>query len=364
MSSTTADLIPVADLVAANRTRATAAGIDPNQYERVTRSLVDAADWNPAFMTAAAEHRRGGDQAAAGLRSESAGEAYIQAALFSHFASTWPNPNRKAHRQAIQEAARAYRAALAHRDPDARWFEGREREPAFVGVLRRPKDASNPPLVLLISGLDSGKEEFNYVSQALLARGLATFAFDGPGQGELSAETTIEPEYQRVTARVLDALQATAGLGVDLQRVGAIALSLGGFYGLKAAAAEPRIGALATVSGVCRLPWEALPPVVTETLIQRCSDKRAAQTFAATVDSGALAAGLHKPLLVVAGGEDPIPAPEEAKQLTDTAPSAELLFVAEGDHLLANSQWQWLGHTCDWLTERLARSGNARSGSA
>ena len=54
----------------------------------------------------------------------------------------------------------------------------------MVGNLRRPPGLDRPPLVLLIAGLDSTKEEFFAVENIFLARGLATFSLDGPGQGE------------------------------------------------------------------------------------------------------------------------------------------------------------------------------------
>jgi alpha-beta hydrolase superfamily lysophospholipase len=345
---------PSNELVTANRTRAVGAGIDPNQYEHVAGQLELAGDWTSAFAQAAREHRRRGDAALARVRDVSAGEAYLAAARWWHFATTWPNPDRGAHNEAVAESAAAYGAALAQLDPQAHWIDRRAAAVPFTGVLRRPVGVSDAPLVLIVPGLDSGKEEFHYVAQALLARGVATFAFDGPGQGELSAQSTIEADYDRVVAHVLDTLADEHGRGVDLQRIGAIALSLGGFYGIKAAATDKRIRALATVSGVCSLPWDLLPQGVIDTLVQRCGSEEAARDFAAGVDAQAAAGGLDIPLLVVAGGQDPIPTPAEAARVADVVPNAELFLVAEGDHLLANTQWRWLGAACDWLADRLA----------
>lgn len=353
MSPAATEPLMADELAAANRTRATGAGIDPNQYSWVTDRIKTVTDWTPTFTAVAGEHRRRGDEARSRSQLVSAGEAYLQASLWSHFATTWPNPDRAAHREAAAAAAADYRASLAQLDRSARWIDRRHGELPFAGVLRRPDGVANPPLVLIVAGLDSGKEEFHYVSEALLRRGLATFAFDGPGQAELSAHTVIDPGYQRVVTRVIDALDAEPLLGVDLRRLGAIALSLGGFYGIKAAAAEPRIGALVTVSGVCALPWETLPQMVADTLIQRCGSRAAARRFADGIDASAVAAAVRTPLLVVAGGQDPIPRPEEARRVANVAPQGQLLFAPEGDHLLANAQWQWLAQACDWLNEHL-----------
>ena len=53
----------------------------------------------------------------------------------------------------------------------------------MYGNLRRPAGADRPPLVLLIAGLDSTKEEFFAAENVFLARGMATFSLDGPGPG-------------------------------------------------------------------------------------------------------------------------------------------------------------------------------------
>ena len=61
----------------------------------------------------------------------------------------------------------------------------------LVGNLRRPAGVERPPLVLLLPGLDSTKEEFFLWENVFLDRGMATFSCDGPGQGESGFATHI-----------------------------------------------------------------------------------------------------------------------------------------------------------------------------
>uniref|UniRef100_UPI003BADBDD7 alpha/beta fold hydrolase n=1 Tax=Streptomyces sp. NBC_01592 TaxID=2975889 RepID=UPI003BADBDD7 len=63
------------------------------------------------------------------------------------------------------------------------------------------------------------------------------------------------PDYERVVGRVIDALGAA--------RIGLVGLSLGGYFAARAAALEPRVAAVATVSGPFHLDWEELPPAGT-----------------------------------------------------------------------------------------------------
>jgi pimeloyl-ACP methyl ester carboxylesterase len=232
-------------------------------------------------------------------------------------------------------------------------------------VLRRPTGITSPSLVLLVSGLDSSKEEFDYVTGALLARGLAVLAFYGPGQGELAASTGIQPCYENVITHALDAVAERGDLDVDASRAGVIGLSLGGYYAIRGAAFDPRIRAAATVSGVSALPWASLPDLVTETLTRRCGDAAAARVFADSVAAAQLAARVEVPLLVIAGGCDPIPTPAQARSVASSAPRGEFHWVEDGDHLIANRQWQWISFATDWLADHLGTtSGSVKKGGA
>ena len=49
--------------------------------------------------------------------------------------------------------------------------------------------------MLLLSGLDSTKEELRSTEQTFLDRGLATFSVDGPGQGEAEYDLPIRGDW-------------------------------------------------------------------------------------------------------------------------------------------------------------------------
>jgi dipeptidyl aminopeptidase/acylaminoacyl peptidase len=242
------------------------------------------------------------------------------------------------------------RCALTCLDPGWERVEAGE----VVGTLRRPAGAEAPPLVVVIPGMDSGKEEFFSITEALLRRGLATLAIDGPGQGELAPDSAPRPEYDKVVSAAIDAI-ADKG-GIDTARIGAIGLSLGGFYGAVSLAAEPRIRTGVLVSGPTRLHWDALPPFVTETLTLRTGDAEAAQAFAQRVDATGVAERIEQPLLVIDGGQDVIPGVTDGELLARRAPNADYLVIPEGDHLVANARWKWLPATADRLARHLTGS--------
>ena len=48
--------------------------------------------------------------------------------------------------------------------------------------LRVPPVSAKPPVVVIISGLESTKEEARTMEDGFLRRGMATFTFDGPAR--------------------------------------------------------------------------------------------------------------------------------------------------------------------------------------
>lgn len=323
-----------AEFAAAQWTRATGAGLDPHEYGRVTESLDAVADWGPAFRRTAGDYV---ERATAAGSPVSAGEHLLTAARWFHVATLAPFAEAD---RAAAEADDALARALAVLEPSAQRVSG----PGFTGWLRGPADA--PGTVIVVPGLDSAKEEFLDLASALLARGLAVFAMDGPGQGVLRATTTMRADYHEVVGRVIDALG-------DPARIAVVGLSLGGYYAAKTAALEPRVAAAATVSGPFRLHWPELPQPVRDILTRRAGGAQAARAFADHVDLTHLAPRIEVPLLCVDGGADTIPGVTNVEPLARLAPRGTYLSVPHGDHLLGNARADWLPRLADWITQAL-----------
>jgi pimeloyl-ACP methyl ester carboxylesterase len=323
-----------ADFAAANLSRATGAGLDPHEYLRVTGELTDPDQWGEAFMRAAREHVARAGQAATAI---STGEHLRLAARWFHFATLGPN---RQSALAAAEADTAMGRALELLEPQARRVEG----PGFTGWLRGPADAG--ATVVVVPGLDSGKEEFHDVVTALLRRGLAVFAMDGPGQGALAATSIVRADYHHVIGQVIDALGA--------RNVGLVGLSLGGYYVAESTARESRVAAAVTVSGPFRLHWDVLPPPVRDLLTQRAGGEEAARRFAGQVDLSALAPQITCPLLVIDGGQDVIPGVTNGEPLARLAPHGRYVSLPHGDHLLGNARPDWLATAADWIAGALA----------
>ncbi len=336
--------------------RLIANGVDYNDFVRVTTSISCWDEWLDAWTAAADAHRSLAAGALDAGHSHSAGEAFLRAAVTYHFAKfVWvldPERNRRATAAAVQ----ALYDAHAILDPTAQRIEAPLDGGMVVANLRRPKDApGSAPLVVLIPGLDSTKEEFYLWESVFLDRGMATLSLDGPGQGEAGFALPIRFDYEVAVAVALDAVAGIDGL--DLARVGAAGVSLGGYYVVRAAAFEPRLRAVAGVSGPYALAasWESLPPLTRETFAHHsgAADATQARERAAELNLAGVAETVRQPCLVVTGARDRVVPWQQTKLIADAVPGSEWVLYEDGTHVCNNIPFKYRPLVADWMRDRL-----------
>ena len=338
-------------LIGVNRSRSSAAGLDVFLYDHLTQGVTDFDDWRRRFDDEARRFADRGADALAKDRNATAHDAFSTAALCFHYATCVPGGDRTVIGGLLQQAANAHRAALATGRPCIR-FAPTDTGGLFCGILERPAGDRPVPLVIVVPGLDSSKEEFDATAIRIRERGLATLRIDGPGQGEMLASSAPAADYERVVTAAIDCVADQPG--IDTQRIGAIGLSLGGYYVPRAIAYEPRVRAAVAVTGPYSFPaWDSMPGMLREILALRCGGEREAEAFVGAIDLSPLVAGIEQPLLVVAGSADPVVPAEDARGFAQGARRAELIELSGGDHLGANRRWEWETLMADWLADHL-----------
>jgi 2,6-dihydroxypseudooxynicotine hydrolase len=335
--------------------RLIANGVDLNDFVRTTSAIDRWDEWLDAWSATAEVHHSLAVRARGAGHLRSAGEAFVRAAVSFHFAKfVWVlEPER--NRRATEAAVRALYDAHALLDPTAKRIEAELDGGVVAANLRRPSDPDPAPLVVLIPGLDSTKEEFFEWETVFLRRGIATLSLDGPGQGETGFRMSIRPDYGVAVGAALDALAGFEGL--DLGRVGAAGVSLGGYYVVHAAAVEPRLRAVAGVSGPYDMAanWESLPSLTRETFAHHSgagSDAEARER-AGELSLAGVAELVKQPCLVVTGKLDRIVPWEQTKRIADEVAASEWVLYEGGTHVCNNIPFRYRPLVADWMRDRL-----------
>ena len=338
------------------RHRMVADGLPLDDVERAAEVSVD--EWYGYWMDRCDDYERGGDAALAEGSTITGGDLLWTASLCAHYAQYiwWKDPD---VRQAGQSRkVDLYRRAAPHLDPPAERVDIPFEETAIPAYLRLPGRGTAPfPCVVLIGGLESTKEESRLFEELCLARGLATFAFDGPGQGELFPKFGVQPRFERYTSVVVDHLEGRDD--IDGGRIGVLGRSLGGYYAPRSAAADPRIRA-AVAWGACYdlSEFEQMKPELRDGFIYVTGlddHDEARRLLDEAIDLSDVIAELRCPTYVLHGAHDDIFSVDHVDRLRRAAVNAELDVVVEpeGDHCCHELAHVVRPRMADWLAHRL-----------
>jgi cephalosporin-C deacetylase-like acetyl esterase len=331
------------------------AGVDYSDFVSTTAGVDRWEDWHDAWVANADMHAGLAEEAAANGHRLTAGEAWARATVGYHFAKfVWMvDPERS--RVAADKAVAAMAKTHEHLDPDAVRLEVPLDGGRVVGNLRRPRGEERPALVLLVPGLDSTKEEFFRLENVFLERGMATLSMDGPGQGECGYDLPIRPDYDVAVSAVLEAIEGRTDL--DLDRVGLLGVSLGGYYAPRVLAFEPRVKAGVGLSGPYRFSdiWDTVPPQTRETFVVKsfAKDEDEGRARAAQLDLSGVAERIRQPYLAITGRLDRLIPWEQTERAAAEAPGGTFLLHEDGNHGCANVPYKTRPVAADWLREQL-----------
>ena len=338
------------------RARFVANGIDVNDFDTTVAKTTEWKDWGPNWRTVGEVHEALGRDAEEHGRTVSSTAGYQRAAWCYHLGKFLWFEDLALHGELRDRAVSVYGRTLQHLDPPAERldipFEGH----AIPGHLRRPRDGQGNPLVLLVPGLDSSKEELFAIEQEFLGRGLATLTIDGPGQSENSVHFPIRVNWESVITPLIDDLERR-DLGVDLNRIGLMGISMGAIYGPRAAAFEKRLRAVVGLSGPYNLGecWDAINPLTKGGYIfyTKSADEPEARRKAYGLNLEGVLGKVTQPLLVIHGARDGLFPPAQAERIAREAPNASLVMYPDGNHVCNNIAYKYRPLMADWLKERL-----------
>ncbi len=256
----------VASAVAHWGPRFTTNGVTTADFHRITGGVERWDDWCRTWTAEGAAHEALGRAALAEGRERSAGDHLARAAVYHHFAKFVFVADVEQMRAAHARAVACLTDALPHLDPPGRRLEIPFEGTRLVAVVRTPRGDGPFPVVLMLPGLDSTKEELGSTEQTFLVRGMATVTLDGPGQGEAEYDLPIRGDWSPVAETVWDAIGTQPDL--DRDRLAVWGVSLGGYYAPRVAAAlGDRVKACVALAGPFNFGenWDGLPQLTRDT---------------------------------------------------------------------------------------------------
>lgn len=326
-------------------------------FQEVTAGVTRWEDWCSAWSARAAVHEALGRDALAGGYCLSASEHLSRASVYYHFAKFVfvhdIDQMRAAHRKAIE----CRQLALPHLRPPAVRVEIPYQGGFLAGFLRLPPGAMKPPVLVMIPGLDSAKEELEAYELPFLARGMATLMVDGPGQGEAEYDFPMRGDYEVPVTAMVDWLVQRDE--VDTTRIGLWGVSLGGYFAPRAAAFEKRIKACIGLAGPYDFSetWDSLPELTREAFRVRShlATQVEARSYSATLTlKDGIARQIECPLFLVTGKLDRlIPWQHTQRMANEASGPTELLIVEDGNHIANNRPYRYRARSADWMAEQL-----------
>ena len=344
-----------------NRGRMLSDGIPwPDVEQALAAAAADpGVDWFDFWMARADHYAELGERALADSHTISAGELLWLASLTAHYAQYMWFHDRERREVGQRRKVELFDRAAPHLKPPGERVEIDLGGATLPGYLRLPECAGDGPFpcCVLIGGLESTKEESHRFENLCLERGLATFAFDGPGQGEMFFEVKLGPGFERYSSAVLDELGRRPQ--VDSSRIVVLGRSLGGHYAPKSAACDDRFaaccawGACFDLSDLDTMPARTRAGFHYATGIE--DPERAAEHLRAWLDLAPVAERITCPTLVVHGRHDAIFGPEQVEKFRRGLTNADLEIQLEedGDHCCHNMGHVVRPRMADWLADRL-----------
>ncbi len=339
-------------------------GVDYNDLQRIINAMNSWDDWCRTWSEVGAEHADYAEKALADGRLFTAGQAFARAAIYYHFGQMIFYTDKAQKFAAHDRQVQLYRKAAPLLRPPAEPLEIPFEDRSMPGYMRLPRGEGPHPCVILVCGTDSVKEQESPWENALLARGMATLSFDGPGQGEMWHRMKMRLDFEKAIIAVVDYLVSRPE--IDANRLGILGHSMGGYLAARGAAYEHRLAAVVVLAGYFRRgDWEEMR-MFSRAGLQHLFDLKSKEEVlevASRLSLEGIASQIQSHLLIVHGEKDTIIPVEAAHRLaTATTCPTELLIFPEGNHSCNNIVYKVRPAVSDWLADRLGERAGSGQG--
>jgi alpha-beta hydrolase superfamily lysophospholipase len=341
--------------IGVNQGRLAAMGLPIDVAGHALRKVRAVGDWDlgwtwaaQRFLGEARVQERVGAEDAAAL-------AQRHAALSYHLAGMLVFDDTRKIRALRAASSSLYARSLPLLRPTVRRVDVPWRTTRLPAYLALPESDPGPvPLVVMLNGTSTSKEETLLWSDAFLAHDLAVLALDWPGSGESALTVPPTPDCDDFTDGVFAA--ASEHAGIDASRVALVGFSLGGAVAAMAAANDRRIGAVVAVTPPYdpRRWYARAQPLLRRHLATLAGGEARAMRLAGAFALPGIVERTRCPILVVGAGRDLVVPPEEAVRYCAAAGErGTLLWYPHGSHGLYEMLPAWTTEAARWLVSVL-----------
>ena len=354
-------------------------GPDICEVERTVRGLRDRVGddeaWFDAWCKGGDELRARAEAAEAAGHPLSAASAYLRASFAYQSADHFRQPKDKAALDIYRVSLECFRKFASFTDrPRIEVVDLPSKHGAFPAYFVHAENSTEKrnPCLVRFGGFDTQKEmQYMRGTPALTRRGYSVLLVDGPGQGEAIRfrGMHMRHDFDVAGSAALDYLATRAD--VDMERVGILAMSLGGYYAPRCAAMDRRFKACIAWGAIWDYyaMWqrriaklkEAALPVPADHLLWACR----VETFEEALEKLAgfrldgVAQKVECPFLLLHGAEDAQVPTADAQKLFDAIGSMDKtmrIFTPEeggAQHCQRDNLTLAVDTMCDWLENKL-----------
>jgi dipeptidyl aminopeptidase/acylaminoacyl peptidase len=226
------------------------------------------------------------------------------------------------------------------------------------------RDKRKAPAVLFLPGMDMTKETFpNPLANPFLRRDMHVLSIDGPGQGisNIRKIRVKDNNYERAAMAAIDWL--TARPEVDPTRIVIAGISFGCHWGIRTAAIDKRVAALATtyaVMGPLKAIFSEASPRFKQMFMYMAglSDEEEFDMMVERMDTAGYAGRINCPTLFTMGEYDPLCHLEAAVDFFEELTCPKELWVLENEfHRISLREGiggiEIYSYLADWLRDEL-----------
>jgi 2,6-dihydroxypseudooxynicotine hydrolase len=344
---------------------ANGSGVDYSEIRRVLEGITSLATWYDAWKKSADRFAGLAEEAERKGRLVTAGGHWFRAGLLYHYAQLFTRSEDPRRVEGQAKRVAYYVRACPMLRPAIEPVRIPYGSLKLPGYLRLPQSRTGRvPVVIMIPGANSVKEELHHWAQWIVDRGVATLSMDGPGQGAMSVANGGVPtdltRYHEAMTAACDYVATRPEL--DVARVGLLGQSTGGNLALGAAAHEHRFKALVSLGGGYDFRGKTSPTTTPVDVREEARDLYGLTSFDALSDyiarCGSLKGLIGKircPVLLIHSGKDILVPQEEIDAIKKeiTAP-CESLYYEDMGHSITGRNIEMSAAMADWVVEKLA----------